>query len=80
MSPTVSHVISKRNKAFDILALNSIKAEEEIRRMKYQTLQKAARRAENRVISNYGPITIEEAEFRRATDTTNRVQHEAEEQ
>ena len=51
-----------------------------MRRMKYQVLQKVARRAENRVISNYGPVTVEEAEFRRATDTTNCIQNEVEEQ
>src|SRR5437762_4693490 len=74
ISPTVTHVVNKRDKASHILQLNGIKAEAEMIATRRAAQEKAARRVARNVIAKYGPVDVEEGEFRCAVINTELLQ------
>jgi len=80
ISPTLSHVVAKRTKASRVFELNGLKIEEELRKIRKASQEKAARRSSNKVLQRYGPIEVEEGELRLAQiDTEREAKRAAEE-
>jgi len=67
-------VVNKRDKASHILQLNGIKAEAEMIATRRAAQEKAARRVARNVIAKYGPVDVEEGEFRCAVINTELLQ------
>ena len=70
----VAYVITKRDKAWNILALNSVKVTKELHRLKQKILEKSERRSKNSIVMKYGPITAGEGRLRAAADDNLRLQ------
>ena len=67
-SPSVEHVIRKRDKALATVALNGAKMEQELGRAVSEAKKKAARRSANKKLGKYGPVRACEAEWRLAKE------------
>ena len=68
ITPTVAHVITKKDKAWNILALNSVKVTKELRRLKQKILEKSERCLKNSIVMKYNPITAGEGRLRATAD------------
>ncbi|EGU87107.1 hypothetical protein FOXB_02376, partial [Fusarium oxysporum f. sp. conglutinans Fo5176] len=80
LTPSVSHVNEKLRKAHTTLAINSITAAQEMRRLKEKNLKRSARDQGTVILANYGPITVYDARLRVAKDLHNRRANQAAEE
>jgi hypothetical protein len=80
LTPSVSHVNEKLQKAHTTLAVNGITATQEMRRLKEKNLRRSARDQGTTILANYGPITIYDARLRVAKDQHNRLAGQAAEE
>lgn len=80
LTPSVSHVNEKLQKAYTTLAVNGITATQEMRRLKEKNLRRSAQDQGTTILANYRLITIYDARLRVAKDQHNRLAGQAAEE
>jgi hypothetical protein len=73
VSPTITRVIQKRDKALQAMALVGAQATEELKRLKKNDMERERLKADNRLITRIGPICAGDARLRAATDEHSRA-------
>ena len=77
LTPSVSHIFKKARKASHTLALNSITAIAEIKRLKEKNLKRESYLSRTLVIRRYRPLTVYNTRLRLAKNNYNKQAKQA---
>lgn len=72
-SPTLEHVMRKRDKARNALALIAVREAQALKHAKVKHMERLARKDSNKLVVRYGPVVVGDARLRAATDEFMRV-------
>ncbi|KAK3358385.1 hypothetical protein B0T24DRAFT_497182, partial [Lasiosphaeria ovina] len=74
-SPTLAHVMKKRDKARGALSILAVQEAQNQKTERRRTLEDVARKERNRnkLVTRYGPVVVGDARLRAATDEHQRV-------